>query len=172
MKRSDIKTLPAHYDTYIKKVEDIELTEALEKYGKPVLLAEKAKLIALGDKVYALGKWTIKDIIQHIIDCERVFSYRAMRYARNDKTMLPSFDETEYGATALASRRNLDDLLEEFYVLRESTIRLYKSFTDEMLLREGQIWSGNISVLSYGFATVGHFNHHIEILKERYYPLL
>ena len=172
MKRSDIKILPAHYDTYIKKVDDIELTDALERYGKPVLLAEKAKLIALGDKVYAPGKWTVRDILQHIIDCERVFSYRAMRYARKDKTVLPSFDETEYGATAQASRRTLEDLLEEFYVMRESTTRLYKSFTDEMLLREGQIWSGNISVLSYGFATVGHFNHHMGILQERYYPLL
>ena len=171
MKRTDIKILPNHYDTYINKVEDIELTDALEKYGKPYFLAERDRFIALGEKVYAPGKWTVKDIIQHIIDCERVFSYRAMRFARNDKTLLPPFEENDYGVTANANQRNLDDLLEEFYAVRESTIRLFKSFTNEMLLREGKLTSGDILVVSMGFAITGHSIHHIQILKERYYVL-
>ncbi len=171
MKRSDIKNLPNHYDTYINKVEDIELTEALEKFGKSFILAERDKLIALGDKVYAPGKWTVKDIIQHIIDAERVFSYRAMRFARNDKTLLPPFEENDYAVTAEAIKRDLDELLDEFYSVRESSIRLFKSFTPEMLVREGKMTSGDMSVVSLGFSIVGHTVHHIGILKERYYPL-
>ena len=172
MKRSDIKTLPAHYDTYINKVEDIELTNALEKFGKSFLHAERDKLIALGDKVYAPGKWTVKDIIQHNIDAERVFSYRAMRFARNDKTLLPPFEENDYAVTAEACKRNLNELLDEFYSVRESTILLFKSFTPEMLVREGKMTSGDISVVSLGFAIVGHGVHHVGILKERYYGLI
>jgi len=172
MKRSDIKTLPAHHGTYIQKVEDIELVDALEKYGKPYFFVEGNKLKQLSHKVYAPGKWTVKDIIQHLIDCERIFAYRALRFARNDKTHLSGFEESDYGLTAQASRRELDDLLEEFYTVRNTTIRLFKSFTDEMLMREGQMPSGNISVLGVGFAIVGHNKHHMEVLKERYYPLI
>jgi len=172
MKRSDIKILPAHYDTYIKEVEDIKLTDALQKYGKPYFQAEGDNFNVLGDKVYAPGKWTVKDIMQHIIDAERVFSYRAMRFARNDKTLLPPFEENDYAVTAEASKRNLNDLLEEFCAVRESTIMLFKSFTDEMLLREGKVSTGDISVVSIGFAIAGHAIHHMGILKERYYNLI
>ena len=115
MKRSDIKTLPAHHGSYIQQIEDIELTDALEKYGKSYFQTERDKLKQLGDKVYAPGKWTVKDIIQHLIDCERIFAYRALRFARNDKTPLSAFEENDYGVTAEASRRNLDELFEEFY---------------------------------------------------------
>lgn len=172
MKRSDIKPLPAHHDAYILKVDDIELTDALEKYGKKFFLAERDKLISLGDKVYAPGKWTVGDIIQHQIDAERIFSYRALRFARNDKTLLASFEENDYAVTAEASHRQLDEILEEFYIVRESTIRLFKSFTNEMLMREGVMPSGSISVLGIGFAIVGHNIHHIGVLKERYYGLV
>jgi hypothetical protein len=172
MKRSDIKVLPAHHGTYIQKIEDIELTDALEKYGKPYFFAERDTLKKLGDKVYAPGKWTVKDIIQHLIDCERIFAYRALRFARNDKTPLSGFEESDYGMTARASRRELDDLLEELFAVRDTTIRLFKSFTDEMLMREGQMPSGSITVLGIGFAIVGHNKHHMEVLKEKYYRLI
>jgi hypothetical protein len=169
MKRSEITTITPHYTTYTNKVEDIELTEALEKYGKPLLQAERERLISLGDKIYAPGKWTAKDIIQHVIDAERVFSYRAMRFARNDKTPLPSFDENIYALIADARERELDDLLEEFYSVRESTTRLFKSFTPEMLRREGEVWSGTMSVIALGFTITGHLIHHIGVLKDKYY---
>ncbi len=172
MNRSNIKTLPAIYNTYVNKVEDIELINALEKYGKALFFPERDKLISLGDKVYAPGKWTVKDMIQHIIDAERIFSYRALRFARHDKTPLPSFEENEYAVTAQASDRELNDLLDEFYVVRDSTILLFKSFTDEMLMREGTMASGNISVLGLGFVIAGHAIHHAGILKERYYGIV
>ena len=172
MKRSDIKVMPAAQATNIREVEDIEVVEALEKYGEKYFSAERENLMRLGDKVYAPGKWTVRDIIQHLIDAERVFSYRAMRFARNDKTLLPGFEENDYAVTANATQRNLDELLDEFYTVRESSAKLFKSFTDEMLMRTGEVPSGTISVLAIGFTMTGHAIHHLRIIKERYYPLV
>jgi len=172
MKPSDIKILPNHFDTYIKKVEDVELFDALEKYGKKYLLAERDKFIQLGDKVYAPGKWTVKDIIQHIIDAERIFSYRALTFARNDQTLLPGFEEDDYATAANGIKRELNELLDEFYTVRESTMKLFKSFSPEVLMREGKGPLGNISVGSLGFTIVGHAIHHMGVLKERYYGLV
>lgn len=172
MRRSDIKTMPDSQSTNIHEVEDIEVLEALEKYGKKYIAPEREKLIALGDIVYAPGKWTAKDIIQHLIDAERVFSYRALRFARNDKTLLPGFEENDYAVTAEASKRSMDELLDEYFLVRDSSIKLFRSFTDEMLMREGVVPSGNVSVLAIGFIMPGHTIHHLNVIKERYYRLL
>ena len=172
MKRSEAPNITAHYVTYAEKVDDIELNEAFVKYGKDFILAQRDKLFALGDKVYAPGKWTGKDILQHLIDAERVFSYRAMRFARNDRTALPSFDENNYAFTAEANRRDLSDLLDEFCVVRDSTSHLFESLTPEMLVRTGEVWSGTMSAAGIGFAIIGHNIHHFGILRERYYPLI
>src|ERR1700722_8217501 len=147
MKKSDIVKKPEYFDRYINLVDDIDIVDALDRYGAKYLLAEKQNFVQLDDKVYESGKWNIKDIIQHLIDAERVFSYRAMRFARNDKTALPGFDENIYAVTAAASNRSLDDLLEEFAALRSATTRLYKSFTKEMLTREGISFNKDISVV-------------------------
>jgi hypothetical protein len=172
MKRSDIKTMPESQSTNIHEVEDIEVVEALKKYGKHYIEPEREKLIALGNKVYAPGKWTAKDIIQHLIDAERVFSYRALRFARNDKTLLPGFEENDYAAIAGASKRTMEDLLDEYYLVRESSIKMFNSFTDEMLMREGVIPSGNVSVLAIGFIMPGHTIHHLNVIRNRYYRLI
>lgn len=170
MKKSEIEKMPEYFDRYINLVEDIDIIDALEKYGAD--LFELAKLKALRDKIYEPGKWTAKDIIQHLIDAERVFSYRAMRFARNDKTALPGFDENEFALTAGANKRNMEDLLNELKAVRQSTISLYKSFNKEMIMREGKSFSKDISVLAIGFTIVGHNVHHQKILKEHYYKLI
>jgi hypothetical protein len=172
MKKSEINKMPEYFDRYINLVDDIDITKALEKYGSPYLLAEKANFSKLGDKVYAPGKWTIKDIIQHIIDAERVFSYRAMRFARNDRTALPGFDENTFALTAGANKRTLNELLDEFVSVRTSTISLYKSFTAEMMQQQGRSFDKDISVLAIGFTMTGHVIHHVNVLKERYYKLI
>jgi hypothetical protein len=172
MNRSAIKTMPLYFDRYINLVDDIDINDALTKYGQQYIEAEQDKLRGLGDEVYAPGKWSVKDIIQHITDTERIFAYRALRIARADKTPLPGFDENHYAAQTTASTRSLDDLLNEFYAVRATTIMLFKSFSPDMLLNEG-ISSGNpVSVLALGFTTAGHVIHHMNVLKERYYPLL
>lgn len=120
------------------------------------------------DYRYAEGKWTIKDIILHLIDAERIFAYRALRFARNDKTELPGFDENNYVDEANANSRSIQDLLTELLVVRQSTLSLFKSFSEEQLLRVGIASNNPMSVRALGFVIIGHQNHHQKIFQERY----
>lgn len=171
MKRSDIVVMPEFFDRYINLVEDIAIVDALEKYSPFENMIDANTLKKLDGKRYAPDKWTIKDILQHIIDNERVQSYRAMRFARRDVTSLPGYDEQLFGSTADAERRDIDELLSEFAIVRQGTIALYKSFTPEMLKHEGVAFK-KISVLALGFVLVGHPIHHVNIIRERYLPLI
>ena len=117
---------------------------------------------------YAEGKWTIKEIIGHLIDDERIYVYRALRFARNDQTELPGFEQEDYAAESGANERSLDNLLEEFAAVRRSTIALFNSFDDRVLTRSG-IASGNVmSVRAIAFHLAGHELRHMNIIKERY----
>eukprot|EP01137_Pigoraptor_chileana_P007833 Opistho-2@3622 len=120
------------------------------------------------DYRYAEGKWTIKDILQHIIDAERIFAYRALRFARNDKTELPGFEENSYADQANGNKRSIQVLLTELAVVRQSTLSLFKSFSQEELLRSGIASNNPMSVRALGFVIIGHQNHHQRIFKERY----
>ena len=120
------------------------------------------------DFQYAPGKWKIKDIIQHLIDAERVFSYRALRIARNDKTPLPGFEENDFANEADGGRRTIQDLLTEYATLRHSTMQLFRSFTDEELIRVGTASGKPISVRAIGFIIIGHLKHHQQVFVERY----
>jgi len=164
--------MPAYFDRYINLVEDLGVISALEKYGPAFLEKEKESFERLDDKIYAPGKWTIKDILQHINDAERVFSYRALRFARNDKTELHGFNEDHFAANAHVKNRDVADLLEEFSLLRRSNILFFRSLDKEALLREGTASGNTISVLALGFTMAGHAVHHVTVVKERYYPLL
>tara|TARA_B100000795_G_scaffold269642_1_gene259724 strand:+ start:732 stop:1286 length:555 start_codon:yes stop_codon:yes gene_type:complete len=117
---------------------------------------------------YADGKWTMKELIQHIIDTERIFSYRALCFARNDSTALPGFDQDIFVDNDNASDRDYYDLLDEMAVLRKSSIQLYKSFSDEALLRIGVASNNKMSVRALGYLFSGHQIHHFNIVKERY----
>ena len=117
---------------------------------------------------YAAGKWTLKELIQHIIDTERVFCYRALSFARNDQTPLPGFDQDVFVDNDTANERDYYDLLDEMKVLRESSIQLFKSFSKEALLRIGVASDNKMSVRALGYLFSGHQIHHINIVKERY----
>jgi hypothetical protein len=117
---------------------------------------------------YAEGKWTIKELIQHIIDTERVFCYRAMSFARNDKTSLPGFDQDIFVDNSFANTRDYNELLDEMKTLRESTIQLFKSFSEDVLLRIGIGSGSNMSVRAIGYLFSGHQIHHLNIIEERY----
>ena len=164
--------MPQYFDRYINLSDDIEVIDALAHYGTPYLQNERSELIKLGDRVYAPGKWTVKDILQHIADTERIFAYRALRISRSDTTPLPGFDENSYAEQTTAAVRTVDDLLQEFDMIRASTLLLYRSFTNDMLLKEGTASGKTISPLAIGFTIAGHAVHHINVLKERYYPLI
>lgn len=172
MNKSQIKKMPEYFDRYINYVSFSDVMDALQEYDIEYLLKEKRALEQIGHLVYAPGKWTIRDILQHVIDTERIFSYRALRIARNDKTALPGFDENLFAFNARGASRKLDDLLIEFDVVRKSTISLFHSFSEEELLREGYIFQSDISVLAIGFTITGHVIHHMNVISERYYPLI
>ncbi|GAB2521371.1 DinB family protein [Spirosoma aerophilum] len=170
---SDIPVMPKFFDRYINLAgNDWLLLDALTQGVSFENLIPAETLEKLGDLRYEPGKWTVKDILQHIIDTERIMSYRAMRIARNDKTPLPGFDEVMFGEFANGIHRTIPDLYEEYTLVRQSNIALFKSFTDEMLLRTGTCSDQPISVIALGFVLVGHATHHVNVINERYLPLL
>lgn len=156
------------YAGYVQKVLETDIFESLKK----VMDDTQELLKNLTDEnacySYAPGKWTIKELIQHLIDSERVFAYRAMRFARNDKTPLAGFDENEYADQASSEDRNINELLEELLLLRKSNILLFRSFTEEELERTGIANGQKISVRSLIYITAGHALHHLEVLQQRY----
>ncbi|MGA9270597.1 MAG: DinB family protein [Lutimonas sp.] len=120
------------------------------------------------DYRYAEGKWSIKELLQHIIDTERIFAYRALRFARNDSTGLPGFDENLYVETCDAGGRSLSSLLEEFKLIRKSNILMFESMNENVLKRMGKIDGNAISVRALGFIICGHLLHHLKVIEERY----
>lgn len=117
---------------------------------------------------YAPGKWTIKQMLGHIIDTERIFSYRALCFARNEQQALPGFDENQYVNESDFSGRSLNSLLNEFEFLRKSNILLFKSLSEEKLDRVGISSGEPISVRTLVYLCAGHLIHHIGVIKERY----
>jgi hypothetical protein len=117
---------------------------------------------------YAEGKWTVKELMQHCIDTERIFNYRALRFARNDSTALQGFDQDNFNDTAHANDRSFQEILYEFYLLRMSTIAMYQSFSEEMLMRIGTASGNPMSVRALGYLTAGHLKHHINVFQKRY----
>jgi uncharacterized damage-inducible protein DinB len=156
------------YAAYLGTIKNVDLIEELE-----ICLHDFIKFVQdipmdKFDYRYAEGKWTIKEIIQHLIDTERIFSCRAMRISRNDQTPLPGFDENDYVVNSDAKERNLQGLLTEYAVVRQSTLSLFKSFSKTQLLRTGTASNFTVSVRAIGFITIGHQKHHQQIFKERY----
>ncbi len=164
--------MPAFFDRYINLVEDMDIYAAFEKYTPRHIYTDVDSLIALEDKTYLPGKWTVRDIIQHVIDNERIMSYRALRFSRNDATVLPGYDEALLGANTIANQRPLTELMEEFSQVRASTISLFKGMNREMLMRSGVAYKTEISPLALAFVIVGHPIHHMNVIRERYFPLL
>jgi uncharacterized damage-inducible protein DinB len=117
---------------------------------------------------YAADKWTIKELLQHMIDTERVFSYRALRISRNDQTPLAGFDENYFAANAPVAHRKLEDLVKEFLLLREATDLMIRSFQEHQLNYIGNASNTKISLKALCFIIYGHNLHHLKILKERY----
>ena len=159
---------PAYFSPYIATLDNVDLIEELEISVHRLIRFIQDIPMDKHDYSYADGKWTIKDIIQHIIDAERVFAYRALRFARNDKTELPGFEENDYVDEANGNKRSIMELLTELSAVRHATILLFKSFTQEQLARIGIASENPMSVRAAGFVIIGHQNHHQKVFEERY----
>ena len=157
-----------YYHTYVKKTNGIDLKEGLNSNMDVIISFFKNIPREKLEYRYATGKWTIKEIIQHVIDTERIFSYRALRIARQDQTALPGFDQDTYVLPSKANQRTLESLLEEYKAVRLATINLFDSLNEECLLSTGTASNSKISVRALGFIIIGHENHHCEIIRERY----
>ena len=171
MKKSDINAMPQYYDRYINLVPDVELSQAFDDSLRQLNELDRNVLAQLGDKSYAPGKWTLKDILQHLTDGERIMSYRALMFARDRDSRVEGFDQEVFAANADTSRRSTDELLDELIAVRRLTKTLYDSFTEQMLLAKGLSWQYEISVLALGFMMVGHQIHHLNVIREKYLPL-
>jgi uncharacterized damage-inducible protein DinB len=158
----------SYYQNYISKAGEVDLIEELEISVHRLIRFVREIPMDKFDYRYAEGKWTIKDILQHLIDAERIFCYRALRFARKDQTPLASFEEDDYAAVADGHKRTIQDLLTELAVVRQSTLSLFKTFDDETLKRIGTASNNPMSVRALGFVIIGHQNHHQKVYQERY----
>jgi uncharacterized damage-inducible protein DinB len=160
---------PEYFQKYIDQVPEDDILTGFANQSVVV----KSLLESISEEkahhAYAPGKWTLKDVLQHIIDTERIFAYRTLCFARNEKISLPGFDENEYAANTSANRRTWQSLSHEFTAVRHSTELLFRSFSAEELLRTGLANNKPTSVASMGFIILGHVYHHKKIIEERYF---
>ena len=153
---------------YVNMVPDGSFETLLQLNTDDVVSAFGSIPFEKHDHAYAQGKWTVKQLLMHLIDTERVFAYRARVVSRGDMSPLPSFDENEYAAKAQVAHRSMRDLLDEFVTVRNSTISLFDHMSDaeSMLLGNGP--AHVVSARALGYMIIGHARHHLAILKERY----
>ncbi len=157
-----------YYDRYIKKVPYQDLIHGLKESSEEFLnFIDKISDTKL-DFRYQPDKWNVREIMQHVIDCERVFAYRALRFARKDKTPLAGFEEDDYARESNSGNRDITDLMVEYKNVRKATIDLYKSFDESMIDQRGLANNLEISVRALGFIMIGHQIHHQEVIKEKY----
>ncbi|MEM9259000.1 MAG: DinB family protein [Bacteroidota bacterium] len=157
-----------YYARYIAKIPDITLRSALDESMAALLEYLTHVPEDRVDYAYAPGKWTIRQCLQHIIDSERIFAYRALRISRGDETPLPGFEQDDYAAAAKVAHRSFMGMVEEFRLVRQTTIHLFKSLSEEDLLRMGTMSGGSVSVRGLGFIICGHVFHHAELYREKY----
>jgi DinB superfamily len=172
MKISDINPLPPNFGKYINLVADVELEQALDESVRQLNEIDKNLFEKLDGKRYAPDKWTVKEILQHLADSDRIMSYQALMLARKDGSVLPGFDEKLHVKNANADSRTVNELIEEIIIARAATKSLFDGFDDETLLRKAINWKYEISVLAMGFTIIGHQIHHLNVIEDRYYPLL
>ncbi len=171
------RPLPGEYADYAQS--DIDQVDGDDAVSVLSALAEKT-LAFLGGlpagKVnairYAAGKWTIKDVVAHVIDDERIFAYRALCLARGERSPLPGFDEKLYAAGADADERPLEDLLAEYSAVREASLALFRSLSAAAWTRVGTVNGYSATARGLAFHIAGHELHHVRIIRERYLPLV
>lgn len=170
MKKSELPDLGSShfYNTYINTLEDVNLMDSFYE-GREWFLdyVKELPLEKLG-YAYEEGKWTVAEVLIHIIDTERIFQYRAFRFSRNDKVELPGFDQDAYILESNSLNRTKEDILEDYLAVRNATITLFKNLGNEQLGRAGIASGIPWSVAALGFAISGHQKHHANILLKKY----
>lgn len=166
--RPDLNLIGPWYHGYISLVTENNLADAFEQHTSRLLDFLSTIPVEKQDHRYAPKKWTIKQVVQHIIDAERVFAYRALRFARKDDTPLPGFDENLFADNAKTENRSWHELAEECKAVRLSSRLMFTSFDQEQLQASGTASGSNNYVLGWAYILLGHATHHIKIVQERY----
>ena len=172
MKRPDPTEYAEFYANYISKVPGTDVLGVLESQRLQMLQLFAGRSERDGSFRYAPGKWTVKEVLGHITDTERIFTYRALRIARGDQTPLPGFEQDDYVRSGAFGERSLADLAEEFGAVRSASIVLFRSFKEEAWPRRGVASQKEVTVRALAFITAGHQMHHRIILEERYFPAI
>ena len=168
MNRPEKTEYAAYYENYVSLVDETDIVSALER--------QEVELLEIANKIseekalfrYADAKWSIKELLGHLIDGERIFAYRALRIARGDQTPLEGYDQDPYVENADFDSTKLADLLAEFLYLRKANVIFFKNLSAQAWERTGTANDSPISVRALAFSMVGHVRHHANILKERY----
>lgn len=156
------------YHGYVTSVPEGDVVDLLRSGGRELLQALRSIPEERGGHRYGPEKWTIREVVGHLIDAERIFTYRALRVARGDRTPLAAFEENEYVKTAGSDARTLQDLTRELGAVREATVLLFDSLPDDAWGRSGVASGKDVSVRALAYITAGHAMHHLRILRERY----
>jgi hypothetical protein len=160
--------LPDYLKHYLSMATESEVLEALRNSEDELVSVLQKTDASKANFKYAEGKWTVNEVMQHIIDTERIFQYRALCIARGEKQSLPGFDQDEYAANVEVSGRSLQSMLDEFVAVRRSSFQLFMHLTNDQLNTEGLANGMKIRTIAYGFLCAGHLRHHLNVLKERY----
>jgi hypothetical protein len=166
--RPDPAEYDPYYGRYIERVEQEDVLEALEEQLDETLRLLGGLDSAIGEYRYAPGKWTVKQVVCHMLDTERIFGVRALCVARGDTQPLPGFDENAYAEESGADRRSINDLAKEFELVRRSNIALYRSLDGHAWQRIGNANGAAVSVRATAWIVAGHAAHHVRVLRERY----
>ena len=156
------------YANYVSAVPAGDITGILESQGRELVQLLGGLDAARADFRYAPDKWSVKDVVGHVSDTERIFAYRALRIARGDATPLAGFDQDTYVANAHFGRRALGDLLADFQTVRAATVSLFRAMTEEESRRAGTANGMPVTARALAFIAAGHERHHSSILRERY----
>ncbi|WP_109852984.1 DinB family protein [Aquimarina sp. AU58] len=157
-----------YYETYIAKAESPDIVKGLENGQKEFVDFVQSIPEEKLTHAYAEDKWTVAEVLQHVIDGERIFAYRALRFARNDKTPIMGFEQDDYVPYSNANNYSKEELISDFQSARANSISLFKSFTGEMLTRIGEASGSPMSSRAAGYILIGHQKHHFEVIKKRY----
>jgi hypothetical protein len=166
--RPDSSEYAPFYAGYVAAVPEEDIVAALREGRRELASALAAIPESRGGFRYAEGKWSVREVLGHLIDAERIFCYRALRLARGDETPLPAFEENGYVRAAGSDARTLADLADELAAVRESTVRLFASLPDVAWVRRGVVNGRDVSVRALAYITAGHARHHLKVLRERY----
>ena len=164
----DASEFAPYYGRYISLVPGNDVIEALEKQGPETVAMLSGVTEQQGDYRYAPEKWSLKEVVGHVTDSERVFAYRALRIARDDATPLPGFEQDDYVCAAMFGRRALAGLLDEFVAVRQASLLLFRSLDAQAWMRRGVASEKEVSVRALAYITAGHELHHRKIIQQKY----